>query len=151
VQWIAMKHEADCWIAACAMAAGVPYEEAESAFGTGADYSAALLAEKDDDDADIRRVTRMFMFLKLYAFFADLGYYALLMPEVNPVLKGGSRYLLSAKSYDPQRPWMAHSIVVNEAGRVFDPDPKYDPSNPQYAIASYTDLMGWEIVRWERT
>jgi hypothetical protein len=129
------------------MAAGVPYEEAEKAFGSGADYSAALLGE--GDDTDVRRISRLFLFLQQYAFFADHGYYPLLIPEVNPVLKRGRRYLLSAKSYDPQRSWMAHTIVVDETGIVLDPDPKYDPNNPQYAIENYPDLGGWEIVRWK--
>ena len=33
VEWIAMQYEADCWLAACAMAAGSSYEEAEEYFG----------------------------------------------------------------------------------------------------------------------
>jgi hypothetical protein len=147
VKWIAMKHEADCWIAACAMAAGTSYETAEESFGSGADYSAAVLGEKDE--ADDRRIARMFLFLQQFAFFADHGYYPLLIPEVNPVLKHGRRYLLSAKSYDPQRSWMAHTIVVDEAGRVLDPDPKYDPNSQNYAIENYSDLAGWEIVKFD--
>ena len=73
VQWIAMRNEADCWIAASAMAAGVPYEEAEKAFGSGADYSAALLGETDD--THVRRISRLFLFLQQYAFFTDHACY----------------------------------------------------------------------------
>ena len=57
--------------------------------------------------------------------------------------------MLSAKVHDPQRSWMAHTIVVDEAGKVCDPDPKYDPASPNYSIENYLDLLGWEIVRWD--
>ena len=32
MQWIPMRHEADCWVPACAMAADVSHEETEKAF-----------------------------------------------------------------------------------------------------------------------
>src|ERR1035441_4472668 len=91
IVWIGMRHEADCWIATCAMAAGVPYEETEKAFGSGVDYSATTLSE--NDETDLLRLARMFLFLQQYAFFTDHGYYPLLMPEVDPILKRGRRYL----------------------------------------------------------
>jgi hypothetical protein len=45
---------------------------------------------------------------------------------------------------------MAHVIVVDESGKVFDPDPKYDPNSPRYSIERYVDRIGWEIIRWSR-
>src|SRR5215469_4072832 len=126
VQWVSMRHEADCWIAASAMSAGVSYEEAEEVFGSGADYSAQLLGERDEPSE--RRLTKMFLFLHQWAFFGDHGYYALFLPGIDPPLKPGRRYLLSASTAEPGRPWMAHTIV-DEAGKLFDPDPNYNPSN----------------------
>jgi hypothetical protein len=146
IEWIAMRHEADCWIATCAMAAGVPYEKAEAYFGAGAAYSKETLG---NDDADVRRMSNLFRFASHLDFFIDHGCYPVYLPEINPTLKLGRRYMLSCKSWDPQRSWMAHAFVVDEAGKVFDPDPKFEPTNPQFSIENYSDLLGWEIVRWD--
>jgi hypothetical protein len=43
---------------------------------------------------------------------------------------------------------MSHAVVLDEAGAVFDPDPKYDWRNPK-PIEHYPDLIAWEIVNWE--
>jgi hypothetical protein len=127
------------------MAIGVSYEESERVFGPGEDYS-ALLAEKCDSAAV--RIARMHILFERYVLFSEYGFYALTIPTVNPVLRQGRRYLLSAAAPEPERPWMAHAIVVDESGKVFDPDPQYDPSNPKYSIENYKDLLGWEIVSW---
>jgi len=72
-----------------------------------------------------------------------------MLPDVNPELKPGRRYLLSSTSDDPERPWMGHTFVLDEAGTVFDPDPRYDPTDPKYSIENYEKIVGWEIVRWD--
>ena|ERR1017187_10364006 len=155
IKWISMKDEADCWIAACAMVANVAYKEAEKAFGPGADYSATVM--KGDYSASLssgdetRRIIKMALFVQQFAFFSDHDCYALLIPELNPKLKRGRRYLLSTSSCDPRDPHMAHTIVVDEAGKVFDPEPQYDSKNPKHSIKNYVEPMGWEIVRWKRT
>lgn len=147
IEWISMKYEADCWIAACAMAAGVSYEVAEEYFGSGAEYSDDVLSE--NDDPKLRWLANFQRFLLQGALFTEHGRYPLFLPDINPILKLGRRYLLSCKSYDPQRPCMAHSFVVDETGKVFDPDPTYDPASPKFSITNYSGIIGWEIVGWE--
>jgi hypothetical protein len=142
IEWIAMRYEADCWLAACAMAAGASYEDAEEFFGSGAEYSDNTLF--DGDTPEKRRVANAIRVFYLGGFFTSHGCYPLYIPEMNPVLKPKRRYLLSSKSpgHDPQRSWMSHSIVLDESGKVFDPDPKYDAANPKYSIRNYPDLIG---------
>jgi hypothetical protein len=82
------------------MAAGVSYEDAEKAFGSGADYSSNVMNESDEPVS--RRAAKMFLFLQKYAFFTELDLQAIFIPDLNPTLKHGRRYLLSAKSYDPK-------------------------------------------------
>jgi hypothetical protein len=149
VEWISMRYEADCWHAACAMAIGASYEEAEEYLGPGAEYSDDTLSVIDDPEK--RFLANALRFLIRNNLFTSRRCYPLFIPEVNPALKVKRRYLLSSKSpgHDPQRPWMSHSIVLDESGKVFDLDPKYDPSNPKYSIQNYPDLIAWEIVQWE--
>jgi len=71
IKWVGMRHEADCWIAACAMAAGASYKEAEEAFGEGADYSAETLASHDDQK---RRIFDLFKMLMQSQVFICRGY-----------------------------------------------------------------------------
>jgi hypothetical protein len=127
------------------MAAGVPYEKAEEYFGSGEEYSHNTL---DNNDAEVRRDGNGELIGTAYRFFAKQGKFLWFVPAINPVLKAGRRYLLSTKSYDPLRPWMAHSVVLDETGKVFDPDPKYDPANPK-SIATYPDIIAWEIISCE--
>jgi hypothetical protein len=156
ITWISMRHEADCWIAACAMAANTSYEDAETALGAGADYSAELLNRSNalqSTPPESRNFFRIFNMVREYrqlAFFVDRGFYLLVMPEINPTLKRGRRYLLSASSCDPKDPTMGHVVVVDEAGRLFDPEPKFTRDNPRYSIRNYVDVAGYEIVRWRR-
>ena len=126
-------------------------------FGPGPEYSAKVLRDSEarergfsDAEKDFQRVANLFLTLQQWAFFVDRGFYPLLMPDKNPTLKRGCRYLLSAGCDDPRDPSMSHVILVDELGNVFDPDPKFDPKNRQYSIETYTDLIGWEIIRWSR-
>jgi hypothetical protein len=146
IEWVAMRHEADCWIATCAMVAGVAYEVVEQYFGPGADYSQEIL---ESEDPEVRRAANLFRFSSQLDFFIDHGCYPVFLPQVDPPLKPGRRYMLGCKSCDPQRSWMAHAIVVDETGKVFDPDPKFEPTSPKYAIPNYPKLLGWEIIRWD--
>lgn len=146
IKWVPMRHEADCFIAACAMVIGVTYEMAEEYFGSGEKYSASVL---DSGDRTVRLVSNLANLLIRSMFFTDHGYYPVFMPVENPVLQVRRRYLLSAKSYDPKRSYMAHTFVVDETGKVFDPDPNYDPADPKYSIEHYSEIMGSEIVRLE--
>jgi hypothetical protein len=127
------------------MVLGLPYETVEEYFGPGDEYSADLLNESDD--RDVRRMGNLAKFLVQVTFFTDHGCYPIFMPEVNPTLVTGRRYLLSGKSYDPKRSYMAHTFVVDEYGKVFDPDPNYDPSSPKYSVENYPEIIGWEVVR----
>jgi len=148
IEWIPMRYEADCWVAACAMAAGVSYEEVEEFFGSGAKYSDKVLAQSDN--REMRVLDNFIRQLAQVEFFVSHGCYPMFLPELNPMLKARRRYLLSTKSpgHDPQRPWMSHSIVLGESGTVFDPDPKYHHENPK-SIATYPELIAWEIVKLE--
>lgn len=156
IQWVSMRHEADCWIPACAMAAGASYEDAEEVFGSGAEYSKQVLETSTarnaadptvaDEAKHAHRVYKLFLTFKQWIFFVERGFYPLLIPDQNPVLKLGRRYLLSASSCDPNDPNMSHVIVVDETGKVFDPEPTFTLDG-NYAITNYRDLVGWEIVK----
>jgi hypothetical protein len=144
VGWVAMRHQADCWIAACAMAVGVTYEEAEEYFGPGEEYSSRLL---DSDDPHQRFAMNWMNMLSQTAFFTSQGYYPLFLCEINPKVELGRRYLLASRADDPQHPSMAHTFVVDESGKLFDPDPQFGPADPKYRIENYPEIIGWEIVR----
>jgi hypothetical protein len=149
ITWISMRHEADCWIAACAMAANTSYEDAESVLGAGAEYSAELLSHSkavSSEDRPAFQIINMLRNGREWAFFVDRGFYPLVLPKIT--LKRGRRYLLSASSCDPEDPAMGHVFVVDEGGRLFDPEPKFTRDNPRYSIKNYVDVAGYEIVQW---
>lgn len=78
---------------------------------------------------------------------AELGYAPILNSEINFEPVEGRRYLVSVGANDTDKSYMGHAIVIDEMGKVFDPDPKFDPKNPRYSLEKYTDVLGWEIVR----
>jgi hypothetical protein len=140
-----MRHEADCWIAACAMAIGVPYETIEEYFGSGAEYSAKTL---ESDDKAMRMMYNHARMFAQILMFIDHGCYPLLLTDVNPEFQQGRRYLLSGKSADPQHPYMAHTFVVEETGKIFDPDSNCNPAEtPSSSLEKYPDIVGWEIIK----
>jgi hypothetical protein len=148
VSWVPMRYEADCWVAACAMAAGITYEEAEKHFGSSAEYSAKVLCSEEHERIALNnRNIRL-----LSELLSERGYRISLLvfgPDFKPEL--GKRYFLGCESPDPQRAYMAHAFVVDEAGQLFDPDPGYSPGDPRYRFENYREIIGFEISRAQQT
>jgi hypothetical protein len=115
INFVPMRGPYDCLTCVTAMLLDIKYEDVETAFGGNIDPSKGRAEEGQ----------------RLYWAFERLiqkhNRGALNYLEMPPLRKG-RRYWISVRIDDPTNPLskdMSHSIVVDEEGRVFDPNPQY--------------------------
>lgn len=123
ITYVPMREKYDCLTCVAAMAFNITYEQARD--GLGGNLNPNL--PKDEETARIQN--------GFYALMEQCGCSVLHhINPVEPVL--GRRYWVSVQIDDPSNALtqiMGHSIVIDEAGRVLDP-------NPQYGVSrSYSD------------
>jgi hypothetical protein len=97
------------------MLLGITYEEVERAFGGNLDMS------KDRKEEEGRLARAFGMLLQSH----NRG--ALHLEDIPPITEG-RRYWVSVRIDDFSNPLsteMTHSIVIDEFGKVFDPNPEY--------------------------
>jgi hypothetical protein len=112
---VPMRGPYDCLTCVTAMLLGIEYEEVVMAFGGNIDPSKGKSEES-------QRIYWAFETLVQKYHHGALNYLDL------PQMRAGRRYWVSVRIDDPTNPLsneMSHSIVVDEAGRVFDPNPQY--------------------------
>ena len=113
--FVPMREKYDCLTCVIAMLLGITYEEVLAAFGGNIDPSKDRSNECD----------------RVYAAFHRLiqqHHRGILELESVPSLEEGRRYWLGIRIDDPRNPLsqtMTHSIVIDEVGRVLDPNPEY--------------------------
>jgi hypothetical protein len=110
-----MREKYDCMTCVTAMLLGLKYEEVVAAFGGNIDPS-------KDHREEGQRLYWAFERLLLKLQRGALNHLDM------PPLKQGRRYWITVRIDDPTQPLskeMTHSIVVDEAGKVFDPNPQY--------------------------
>jgi hypothetical protein len=114
-----MRSKYDCMTCVSAMLLGIEYEEVEQAFGGNLDPS-----KTRDESLRKEESARIWR-----GFFALLEKYHLGMIEFAQMsIVEGRRYYVEARIHDPSNPLsetMGHSIVIDEFGKLFDPNPEY--------------------------
>ncbi len=120
VTLVTMREPTDCLTCVTAMLLGLAYEEVQSAFGGNIDASKAENEEFRSQEA-----------ARLWAAFAALlakhNCGTLNLANAPPIVQG-RRYWVGVRIDDPSNSLsqtMTHSIVVDESGKVFDPNPQY--------------------------
>jgi hypothetical protein len=112
---VPMHGKYDCLTCVTAMLLGIRYEDVENAFGGNIDPSKDRAEESQ----------------RLYTAFRTLierHHRAILEISAMIPIMEGPRYWVTVRINDPTNPLsqiMTHSIVVDEIGRVFDPNPQY--------------------------
>jgi len=109
------------------MLLGISYEDVEAAFGGNIDPS-------KDHWAEGQRLYNGFEKLLLKLQRGALNHLEM------PPLKDGRRYWIRILIDDPTNPLskeMGHGIVVDEMGRVFDPNPQY---------GEFKSLAAWQAA-----
>jgi hypothetical protein len=112
---VPMRGLYDCFTCVTAMLLNITYEDVVAAFGGNIDPSKGKAEE-------CQRIYWAFETLIQKHHHGALHYLEL------PAIGAGRRYWISVHIDDPTNPLsneMSHSIVVDEAGRVFDPNPRY--------------------------
>lgn len=112
---VPMRGKYDCLTCVTAMLLGIKYEDVEKPFGGNIDPS------KDRAEETQRLWNAFEMLIQQY-------HRGVLHVSAVPPIKVGRRYWVAVRIYDPANPLseiMTHSIVVDETGRVFDPNPQY--------------------------
>jgi hypothetical protein len=115
VVYVPMRGKYDCMTCVTAMLLGISYEEVETAFGGNIDPSKNKQEESQ----------------RLYWAYEKLiqkHNRGALNHLDAPELKEGRRYWVSTSIDDPANPLskeMSHTILVDESGKVFDPNPQY--------------------------
>jgi hypothetical protein len=97
------------------MLLGIKYEDVETAFGGNIDPAKGKAEESER------------VYTKLRALL-ERNHRGILELLAMTTPKKGRRYWVTVRIDDPSQPLskeMTHSIVVDEAGRVFDPNPQY--------------------------
>jgi hypothetical protein len=115
IAFVPMRGKYDCLTCATAMLLGIKYEEVEAAFGGNIDPT-------KDKQEEGQRLYNAFERLLLKLQRGALHHLEM------PPLKEGRRYWITVRIDDPTNPLskdMSHGIVVDEAGKVFDPNPQY--------------------------
>jgi hypothetical protein len=113
---VSMRGKFDCMTCAAAMLFGISYEEVENAFGGNIDPAKG----KNEESQRLQQ-----------AFFELLEKHrcsVIQLANAKPTVVEGRRYWVGVRIDDPSNPLsqsMGHSIVVDEFGRVFDPNPQY--------------------------
>ena len=112
---VPMRGKYDCLTCVTAMLLGISYEDVEKAFGGNIDPS------KDRTEETQRMSDAFETLIQQY-------HRGVLHVSAVPPIKAGRRYWVTVRIHDPADPLsetMTHSIVVDETGRVFDPNPQY--------------------------
>jgi hypothetical protein len=112
---VPMRGKYDCLTCVTAMLLGIKYEEVEMAFGGNIDPSKDRVEESQ----------RLYNAFELLIQRNNRG--VLHVQDVPPIVEG-RRYWVGVRIDDPTNPLsqsMTHSIVIDEAGTVFDPNPEY--------------------------
>ncbi|MGD0404602.1 MAG: hypothetical protein ABSB66_15560 [Candidatus Acidiferrales bacterium] len=115
ITFVPMRGKYDCLTCATAMLLGIKYEEVEAAFGGNIDPT-------KDKQEEGQRLYNAFERLLLKLQRGALNHLDM------PPLREGRRYWITVRIDDPTNPLskdMSHGIVVDEAGKVFDPNPQY--------------------------
>jgi hypothetical protein len=110
---VPMRGKWDCLTCVSAMLLGLRYEDVEQAFGGNIDPSKGQEEESS-------RVQGAFLSL------IERHNVGALQVSTDPPTALGRRYWVTVKVDDPATPLsqsMTHSIAIDEAGRVFDPNP----------------------------
>jgi hypothetical protein len=124
---VPMREKYDCMTCVTAMLLGIKYEDVEQAFGGNIDPSTG----KEEES---RRLAWAFETL-----IQKHNRCALHLIDMPP-LKKGRRYWITVHIEDPTNKLseiMGHSIVIDEAGRVFDPNPQY---------GEFDSLAEWQVA-----
>lgn len=112
---VRMRGKYDCLTCVTAMLLGIKYEDVEKAFGGNIDPS-------KDRAEETQRMSNAFETL-----IQQYRRGVLHVSGIQPI-RSGRRYWVAIRINDPTNPLsgsMTHSIVVDENGRVFDPNPQY--------------------------
>jgi hypothetical protein len=115
VRLVSMREKYDCLTCITAMLLGIEYDEVKEAFGQNIDPDADPLEESNR----LQNASAM-LFEKHHCGQLHLSFL--------PPITEGRRYWVAVRIDDPSNPHsatMTHSIVINEVGRVFDPNPEY--------------------------
>jgi hypothetical protein len=117
---VSMREETDCFTCVTAMLLGLTYKEVESAFGGNIDPS-----KGQDEASRFQEASRL---QEAFAVLLEKHNRGMLqLPNVPPITQG-RRYWVGVQIDDPSKPLsltMSHGIVIDEQGKVFDPNPQY--------------------------
>ncbi len=124
---VPMRGRYDCLTCAAAMLLGIKYEDVDQAFGGSPDPA-------KDRKAETRRQNQALRML-----LEKHGRGAIQLSAVPPIVEG-RRYYVGVHIHDPGNPpsqTITHTVVVDEFGKVFDPNPQYGtfPSLKQWQAA----------------
>jgi hypothetical protein len=115
ISLVPMRGKYDCMTCVTAMLLGIKYEDAEQAFGGNLDPA------KGQQEEGTRLQQAFFMLLEKHGR-------SVIQLAAPPRIVEGRRYWVGVQIHDPDNPLsqnMDHSVVVDEFGRVFDPNPQY--------------------------
>jgi hypothetical protein len=124
---VTMRGKYDCMTCVTAMLLGIEYEEVEQAFGGNLDPT------KGQEEEITRLHQAFFMLLEKHRC-------SVIQLASMPFIAEGRRYWVGVKIHDPSNALsqrMGHSIVIDESGKVFDP-------NPQYGV--FLSLKQWQAA-----
>jgi hypothetical protein len=127
IVYVPMREEYDCMTCVTAMLLGLKYEDVVAAFGGNIDPS-------KDHKEEGQRLYWAFERLILKLHLGALNHLDM------PPLKKGRRYWIRVTIDDPTQPLcteMGHGIVLDEVGRVFDPNPQY---------GQFKSLLAWQAA-----
>jgi hypothetical protein len=127
VKLVNMRGKYDCLTCITAMTLGIDYEEVERTFGGNLDPD----ADRNEESMRLQNAQ---------ALLFERHNRGQLHLSSLPPLREGRRYWVGVRIHDPSNPHsntMTHSIVLDEFGRVFDPNPEYGffPSLPKWRQA----------------
>jgi hypothetical protein len=127
IVYVPMREKYDCMTCVTAMLLGLKYEDVVAAFGGNIDPS-------KDHKEEAQRLYWEFEKLILKLQYGALNHLDM------PVLKKGRRYWVRIIIDDPTQPLsreMGHGVVIDEGGRVFDPNPQY---------GQFKSFEGWQAA-----
>lgn len=113
---VRMRGKYDCLTCVTAMLLGIKYEDVDQAFGGSPDPA-------KDRKEETRRQNQA-----LRTLLEKHGRGAIQLSAVPPIVEG-RRYWVGVYIRDAGNPLsetMTHSVVVDEFGKVFDPNPQYE-------------------------
>jgi hypothetical protein len=115
IMFVPMREKYDCLTCVTAMLLGIEYDEVKEAFGENIDPD----AERHDECFRLQQATLLLL---------EKHHCGQLQLSKVPPITEGRRYWIGVQIDDPSNrhsATMTHSIVVDEYGHVFDPNPEY--------------------------